>query len=57
MDLPIETTFKEQINSIMFNPDLDIKKKRIEIRKLKRSGLDMIYIKLFLRLLEYINEI
>lgn len=57
MDLPIETEYKEKISSIMFNSELDIKKKRIEIRKLKRTGLDMIYIKLFLRLLEYINEI
>ena len=57
MDLPIETKHKEKISSIMFNNELDIKKKRIEIRKLKRTGLDTIYIKLFLRLLEYINEI
>ena len=39
----------------MFNDD-DIKKKRINIRKLKRKGLHPRYINMFLKLLEYIEE-
>ena len=55
-DLQIPTKMKEKIDSILFG-ELSIKKKRIEIRKLSRIGLDKKFIKMFLRLLEYINEI
>ena len=34
-----------------------LKKKRIEIRKLKNKGLDKKYMKLFLKLLEYVDEV
>ena len=37
--------------------DLPLKRKRIEIRKLKSLGLTKKYIRLFLRLLEYIGQI
>ena len=47
---------KEKIDKILFS-DLEVKKKRIEIRKLSRVGLDRKFVKMFLRLLEYINEI
>ena len=47
---------KETIAGIMFG-DLPLKKKRIEIRKLKKSGLSKEYIELFLRLLDYISEV
>lgn len=57
MDLPIDTSIKELISRIMFTDDYDVNKKRVEIRKLKRYGVESIYIKLFLRLLEYINQI
>ena len=43
----------------MFSPDLPLKKKRIEIRKLG-SGKDYLerkYVDLFLKLLEYISEV
>lgn len=56
LDLPINTVLKEKISSIMFS-DLPIKKKRIEIRKLSKFNLTREYIRLFLKLLEYIGEI
>ncbi len=56
LDLPINTVLKEKISSIMFS-DLSIKKKRIEIRKLKKYNLTNEYIRLFLKLLEYIGQI
>lgn len=56
LDLPINTVLKEQISSIMFS-ELPIKRKRIEIRKLKKYNLGREYIKLFLKLLEYIGTI
>lgn len=56
LDLPINTVLKEQISSIMFS-ELPLKRKRIEIRKLKKYNLGKEYIKLFLKLLEYIGTI
>ena len=56
LDLPINTVLKEKISSIMFS-ELPIKRKRIEIRKLKKYNLGKEYIKLFLKLLEYIGQI
>ena len=55
-DLEIDTRLKEKIDSILFS-NLDIKKKRIQIRKLKKTGLDKKYIKIFIYLLEYIQKI
>lgn len=54
-DLKIPTRLKEKIASIMFSED-ELKKKRIDIRKLSREGLQDIFIKMFLKLLEYIDE-
>ncbi len=56
LDLPINTVLKEKISEIVFS-NIPIKKKRIEIRKLKRYGLSSEYVKLFLKLLEYIEQI
>ena len=56
LDLPINTVLKEQISQIMFS-NLPIKRKRIEIRKLSKFNLGREYIKLFLKLLEYIQTI
>ncbi len=53
-DLQIETELKELIDDIMFC-DLPINKKRIEIRKLARKGLEKKFVTLFLKLLEYLN--
>ena len=55
-DLQIETLMKEKIDSIIFS-DLPIKKKRIAIRKLSKYKLEKKFIKLFLRLLEYISTV
>jgi len=54
-DLQIETILKDEINDILFS-DLDIKKKRIQIRKLRRKHLEPKFINLFLQLLDYIKE-
>ena len=55
-DLKIKTELKERIADILFS-DLDISKKRIAIIKLKTQGLDQLFSKMFLKLLEYIAEI
>ena len=55
-DIPVETVLKEKISSILFS-NLEIKKKRIKIKKLKRDKLDPKFIKMFIRLLEYIEQI
>jgi len=56
LDLPINTVLKEKISAIMFS-NLAIKRKRIEIRRLNKIGLAKEHIKLFLKLLEYIEQI
>jgi alpha-glucosidase (family GH31 glycosyl hydrolase) len=55
-DLKIETTLKEEIASIIFS-NKDIKRKRILIKKLHSKGLDNVFIKMFMKLLEYVAEI
>ncbi len=55
-DLELETQMKEKIDAILFS-DLTIKKKRIEIRKLGNHGLGRKFVKLFLKLLEYAEEV
>ena len=55
-DLEIETTLKEKADAIMFS-DMTIKKKRIEIRKLRKFKLEPKFVTLFLKLLEYIKEV
>lgn len=55
-DLEIETLIKEKIDIILFG-DLPVRKKRIEIRKLKRKGLEPKFIKMFINLLEYIETV
>lgn len=54
--LEIETKLKEKIDEILFS-DLTIRKKRIEIRKLKKQGLESKYIQMFLNLLEYMESV
>ena len=55
-DLQIKTALKEKIAYIIFG-DLPISKKRIEIKKLKKVGLEPLFIRMFIKLLEYIAEI
>ncbi len=55
-DLTIETELKEKIDEVIFS-DLTIKKKRIGIRKLRNKGLERRFVRLFLKLLEYIDQV
>ena len=55
LDLKIYTNIKDEIASIVFDESLSLGKKRIAIRKLKKKGLDPRSIKIFLRLLEYME--
>ena len=55
-DAKISTNLKESIARVMFS-NLEINKKRIEIRKLKRKGLNDIFVRMFIKLLEYVSEI
>jgi len=55
-DLSIETSLKDEISNILFSNNT-IKQKRIQVRKLKRKGLEEKFIKMFIRLLEYIEQI
>ena len=55
-DLQIETELKEKIDKIFFG-NLSVGKKRIEIRKLKNKGLEQKFVKLFLKLLEYVSGV
>ncbi|MFA5407410.1 MAG: TIM-barrel domain-containing protein [Bacilli bacterium] len=55
-DLQIETSLKETIASILFS-SMSIKKKRIEIKKLRHRKLEDKFIRMFIRLLEYIEQI
>ncbi|MBR4177732.1 MAG: DUF5110 domain-containing protein [Bacilli bacterium] len=55
-DLSITTELKVELDSILFS-DMSIKDKRITIRKLKRKGLDKVFINMFIKLLEYIAEV
>ena len=56
-DIEIPTVLKEKIDGILFDENLTISKKRIAIRKLKRDGLNNDFIRLFLKLLEYLNQV
>ena len=56
-DLKVPTKLKDTIANILFDESLSISKKRIGIRKLKRSGLDKRSIKIFLKLIEYMSEV
>ncbi len=55
-DLKIRTTLKEEISRIVFS-NMEIKKKRISLRKLKSKGLDSTFIRMFMRLYDYLAEI
>ena len=55
-DLKIDTKLKDRIAVIFFSKE-DVRKKRIAIRKLANDGLEKRFIRMFLKLLEYISEI
>jgi hypothetical protein len=54
-DLEIGTILKNKIDNIIFS-DLDIKKKRIALRKLKKERLEPKYINMFIGLLDFIEK-
>lgn len=54
-DLKIKTDMKAKVAEIMFS-DKEIRKRRIEIRKLRRKGLGPKHVNMFLKLLEYLDE-
>ncbi len=56
-DLKIKTSLKEELARIIFDDKQELKKKRIAIRKLKNDGLEPIFIKMFLKLLEYVANL
>lgn len=55
-DLAIDTELKNSIDAILFS-NMDLKRKRIEILKLKRKGLQPRFANLFLKLLEYVASV
>lgn len=55
LDLQLPTELKEEIAEIIFS-DEDYKTRRLNIRKLKKKNLDKSFIKLFLKLLDYIEN-
>lgn len=55
-DLQIKTELKERLARIIFS-ELDMKQKRIQIKHLKRFGLESKFIHMFMKLMEYISEI
>lgn len=55
-DLQIETRLKEEIATVIYS-EADIRKKRIQIKQLKKKGLDSLFIRMFLKLLDYISEL
>ena len=55
-DLKIKTKLKEQLYKIVFS-NMDIKKKRIAIKKLRKNGLELRFIRMFMKLYDYLIEI
>ena len=55
-DLQIATSLKEAIANIMFSK-IDVSRKRIELKKLKKNGLESVYVRMLLKLLDYIKEV
>jgi len=57
-DLPIPTKLKEQVYEIFMSTE-SINKKRIAVRKLNKGqkGLESKYVQLFIKLLEYIEQV
>ena len=55
-DLQIKTILKEKIGKIVFS-NMSIDKKRVEIRNLRKVGLDKTFVNMFMKLLEYVAQI
>lgn len=55
-DLQIKTNLKVEIGNIVF-ANYSMEKKRVEIRKLQKKGLDRTFVNMFMKLLEYVAQI
>jgi hypothetical protein len=55
-DLQIKTNLKVQLGNIIFS-NYSIDKKRVEIKKLQKKGLDRQFVNMFMKLLEYVAQI
>ncbi len=55
-NLQIQTVLKEEISKVIFS-DQELRKKKINLTKLKKKGLDKSFITLFKKLLEYMDQI
>ena len=55
-DLQIKTNLKTKLGTIMFS-NYNMEKKRVEIKKLQKEGLDRTFVNMFMKLLEYVNQI
>lgn len=56
-DLPIKTKQKEVIGKVLLDDNMEIRQKRIEVRKFKKIGLNQRYINVFIKLLEYMQDV
>lgn len=56
-DLQIDTELKFKIDEVLFDEEMPLNKKRIAVRRLKKQGLERKFVKLFLKLLEYIEQV
>ncbi len=55
-NLQIQTKLKDEIAKIIFS-DMELRKKRVALTKLKKKGLDQSFVRLFKKLLEYMEQI
>lgn len=55
-DLQIKTNLKVELGNIMFS-NYSMDKKRVEIKKLQKKGLDKTFVNMFMKLLEYVAQI
>jgi len=53
-DLPIDTELKEKVDELIFS-DKPMNRKRISLYKMQATGLDHKFVKLFLKLLDYLK--
>ncbi len=55
-DLQISTNLKVEIGNIVFS-NFGMERKRVEIKKLQKKGLDKKFVNMFMKLLEYVAQI
>ncbi len=55
-DLQIKTNLKVELGNIIFS-NYSMDKKRVEIKKLQKKGLDKTFVNMFMKLLEYVAQI